>query len=193
MFIPKQSIPQARASLKKIDSVMKFFVTISCIAYISVCYTCFNPIAGETIPLRHHKIGDRSNNFSEDDKPCKIEGKSLFLKRDDQNDSFLKDFFIGGIDFYVWHLQYQDNDGTMRPILTYKFKPHGGIGAVIQGTGFGIEEKQDSLIIVYTAEPYDGFTIEPGPYSNKIILQKEHNSIRAHGAHEYPCYIGWSN
>ena len=63
-------------------------------------------------------------------------------------------------------------DNVKKNILTYRFEPRGGIGAVVQGTGIGIDERQDSIVIFYDAEPFDGFTIEPSPFSDKIVLQK---------------------
>ena len=83
-----------------------------------------------------------------------------------------------------------DDDGTMKPILTYKFEVRGGVGAVVRGTGLGIDVSEDSVVVVYDVEPYAGIKIEPSPYSDKIVVHKG-NSDRL--ASSCRCYVGWSN
>jgi hypothetical protein len=97
-----------------------------------------------------------------------LEGKRLFLERDGQDSSFLYDFFIGyGPQFYVYHLQYED-EGGRKNILSYKFAPRGGIGAVIQGTSLGIDDSKDSIVVFYDTEPEDGFVIDSSYIVNNL-------------------------
>ena len=103
---------------------------------------------------------------------------------------FWYDFFVESGSLYVWHLQYQDDDNVKKNILTYQFAPRGGIGAVVQGTGIGIDDRQDSIIIIYDTEPLDGFTIKPSPFSDKIVIQKEYLN---RGISTARCFIRWSN
>ena len=60
--------------------------------------------------------------------------------------------------------------------MTYRFERigDGAIGNLDIQTimGIGIDERKDSIVIIYEEEPFDGFTIEPGPFSDKIVLQK---------------------
>ena len=86
-------------------------------------------------------------------------------------------------------LFYRD-DNIKKNILTYKFAPRGGIGAVVQGTSIGIDERQDSIVIIYGAEPLEGFTIEPGPFSDKVVIQDAHHPRGVDTAH---CFMRWSN
>ena len=175
MQINKITITQAIEFFKKKDLWAKIAFTIIFLSYLSFCHTCFNPIAGEDVPIYENNYpgdlyGFRAKNKGA--KQCELDGKRIFLERENQNESFWYDFFVDSRAYYVWHLQYQDDDGARKNILTYRFAPHGGIGAVVQGTGIGIDERKDSIVIIYDAEPLDGFTIEPSPFSNKIVLQK---------------------
>ena len=189
----KKYITQNLNELKLADSLIKVIVAAIFLSYLAFCRTCnFNPIAGERFPINEHVVGYTSSNFGKGAKPCYLGNKRLFVERENQDENFMRDFFLGGNRFYVWHLQYEDDDGTMKPILTYKFEVRGGIGAVVRGTGFGIYYiDADSFAFVYEAEPYDGITIEPSPYSEKIIVQK--GSYRGKLASECVCYMGWSN
>jgi hypothetical protein len=144
--------------------------------------SCHNPVEGDTFPI--YEYGDKNL------KQCELDGKKLFLERENLNDSFWYDFFVGSEHFYVWHLQYQDDDNVKKNILTYKFAPRGGIGAVVQGTSIGIDERQDSIVIIYGAEPLEGFTIEPGPFSDKVVIQDAHHPRGVDTAH---CFMRWSN
>ncbi|WP_405324397.1 hypothetical protein [Fibrobacter sp.] len=175
MQITKITIPQAVEFFKKNDLWAKIAFTIAFLSYLSLCHSCFNPIAGDTYPIYENNypgdvFGFRAKNKGA--KQCELGGKKIFLERENQNESFWYDFFVDSGDLYVWHLQYQDDDGSRKNILTYRFAPHGGIGAVVQGTGIGINDGQDSIVIIYDAEPLDGFTIEPSPFSDKIVIQK---------------------
>lgn len=170
-----EKVSQAIECFKKKDLWAKIAFTIIFLSYLSFCHTCFNPIAGDTYPVYENNypgdlFGFRAKNKGA--KQCKLDGKKLFLERETQNESFWYDFFVDSRALYVWHLQYQDVDNVKKNILTYRFEPRGGIGAVVQGTGIGIDERQDSIVIFYDAEPFDGFTIEPSPFSDKIVLQK---------------------
>jgi len=105
-----------------------------------------------------------------------LDGKKLFLKLDNVIESFGYYFFVDSKAFFVWHLQYQDDDNVLKNILTYRFERigDGAIGNLDVQTimGIGIDERKDSIVIIYEEEPFDGFTIEPGPFSDKIVLQK---------------------
>ena len=61
--------------------------------------------------------------------------------------------------FFVYHLQHEDEGGGRKNILSYKFSPRGGIGAVIQGTSLGIDDSKDSIVVFYDTEPEDGFKL----------------------------------
>ena len=170
-----EKIFKAVEFFKKKDLWAKIAFTIIFLSYLSLCHSCFNPIAGEDFPIYENNypgdlFGFRAKNKGA--KQCKLDGKKLFLERETQNESFWYDFFVDSRALYVWHLQYQDVDNVKKNILTYRFEPRGGIGAVVQGTGIGIDERQDSIVIFYDAEPFDGFTIEPSPFSDKIVIQK---------------------
>jgi hypothetical protein len=193
MQITKITVSQAVQFFKKNDLWAKIAFTIIFLSYLFFCHSCFNPIAGDTYPIYENNYpgdlyGFRAKN--KDAKQCKLDGKKLFLVRDNQNESFWYDFFVDSRALYVWHLQYQDDDNIKKNILTYQFAPRGGIGAVVQGTGIGIDEQKDSIVIIYNAEPLDGFTIEPSPFSNKIVLQKSALSRNVISAH---CAMEWSN
>lgn len=180
-------------TLKKYDLAMKIIVTITFLLYFTFLHSCFNPIAGDLYPIyENHDIGDvfAYRTKHKNAKPCLIDGKRIFLEREDQNKSFIRDFFIGGNRFYVYHLQYMDNDNERKNILTYKFEPSGGIGAVIQGTGFGINASNDSIEFIYNINPYDGITIDSSIFSDKITVQK---SIPEHKASAAQCYMEWFN
>ena len=180
----------------------KIAFTIIFLSYLFFVHSCtFNPLPGRTYPIyENNHPGDYTGDLAKNKgaKQCELNGKKLFLKQDNLNDSFGYCFFVDSKAFYVWHLQYQDDDNVLKNILTYRFEHRGGIGAVVQGTGIGIDERQDSIIIFYDAEPLDGFTIEPSPFSDKIVLQKSAPSDgqkRAPGkdvisAH---CAMEWSN
>ena len=176
MQINKITITQAIEFFKKKDLWAKIAFTIIFLSYLSFCRACFfNPIAGEDFPIYENNYpgdlyGFRAKNKGA--KQSKLGGKKIFLERENQNESFWYDFFVETHAPYVWHLQYQDDDNARKNILTYRFEPRGGIGAVVQGTGIGIDERQDSILIFYDAEPLDGFTIEPSPFSDKIVIQK---------------------
>ena len=176
MQITKITVSQAVEFFKKKDLWAKIAFTIIFLSYLSFCRACFfNPIAGEDFPIYENNYpgdlyGFRAKNKGA--KQCELDGKKIFLERENQNESFWYDFFVETHAPYVWHLQYQDDDNARKNILTYRFEPRGGIGAVVQGTGIGIDERQDSILIFYDAEPLDGFTIEPSPFSDKIVIQK---------------------
>jgi len=175
MQIIKTKVSQAVQFLKKNDLWAKIAFTIIFLSYLSFCRACFNPIAGEDFPIYENNYpgdlyGFRAKNKGA--KQCELDGKKIFLERENQNESFWYDFFIDINAPFVWHLQYQDDDNVRKNILTYRSELRGGIGAVVQGTGIGIDERQDSIVIFYDAEPLDGFTIEPSPFSDKIVIQK---------------------
>ena len=201
MQIHKITVSQAVELFKKKDLWAKIALTVLFLSYLSFCRTCFNPIAGEDFPIYENNYPGDLYGFRAENKgakQCKLGGKKIFLKRENQNESFWYDFFVDSRALYVWHLQYQDVDNVKKNILTYRFEPRGGIGAVVQGTGIGIDERQDSIVIFYDAEPFDGFTIEPSPFSDKIVIQKSavldvkkrapgKDVISAH------CAMEWSN
>jgi hypothetical protein len=197
-----EKIFKAVELFKKKDLWAKIALTVLFLSYLSFCRACFfNPIAGEVFPIYENNYpgdlyGFRAKNKGA--KQCKLDGKKIFLERENQNESFWYDFFIDINAPFVWHLQYQDDDNVRKNILTYRSELRGGIGAVVQGTGIGIDERQDSIVIFYDAEPLDGFTIEPSPFSDKIVIQKSAPSdgqkrgpgkdvISAH------CAMEWSN
>ena len=179
-----EKIFKAVEFFKKKDLWAKIAFTIVFLSYLSFIHTCYNPYPqeGETYPI--YEYGDKNL------KQCELDGKRIFLERENQNESFWYDFFVDSRAYYIWHLQYQDDDNVKKNILTYKFAPSGGIGAVVQGTGIGIDERQDSIVIFYDAEPFDGFTIEPSPFSNKIVLQKDYLN---RGISTARCFMRWSN
>ena len=176
MQITKITVSQAVELFKKKDLLAKIALTVLFLSYLSFCRACFfNPIAGEDFPIYENNYpgdlyGFRAKNKGA--KQCELDGKKMFLERENQNESFWYDFFIDTNAPFVWHLQYQDDDNVRKNILTYRSELSGGIGAVVQGTGIGIDERQDSIVIFYDAEPLDGFTIEPSPFSDKIVIQK---------------------
>lgn len=182
MQIIKTKVYQAVQFLKKNDLWAKIAFTVVFLSYLSFCRACFNPIEGETIPI--YEYGDKNL------KQCELGGKKLFLERENQNESFWYDFFVDTNAPFVWHLQYQDDDNVKKNILTYRFELRGGIGAVVQGTGIGIDDKQDSIVIIYDKEPLDGFTIEPGPFSDKIVIREVFHNRGIGNAH---CFMRWSN
>ena len=175
MQINKITITQAIEFFKKKDLWAKIAFTIIFLSYLSLCHSCFNPIEGGTFPIYENNYPGDVYGFrvkNKGAKQCELNGKRIFLERENQIESFWYDFFVETHARYVWHLQYQDDDNARKNILTYRFEPRGGIGAVVQGTGIGIDERQDSILIFYDAEPLDGFIIEPSPFSDKIVLQK---------------------
>ena len=189
----KKYITQTFETLKKRNLMMKIVFIIFFLSYLASCRACFNPIEGELYPVyQNHDIGDlyAYRTKHKDAKPCYLDGKKIFLERVEQDKSFLRSFFIGGEYFYVWRLLYQDDDSVMKPILTYKIPRRFGIGAVVQGTSFGIDDNKDSIIFVYAVDPYDGIKIEPSPYSDKIIVQKENSKRDASSCF---CYMEWLN
>ena len=179
-----EKIFKAVEFFKKKDLWAKIAFTIVFLSYLSFIHTCYNPYPqeGETYPI--YEYGDKNL------KQCELDGKRIFLERENQNESFWYDFFVDSRAYYVWHLQYQDDDNTRKNILTYRFAPREGIGAVVQGTGIGIDEQKDSIVIIYNAEPLDGFTIEPSPFSNKIVIQKDYLN---RGISTARCFMRWSN
>ena len=193
MQIHKITVSQAVELFKKKDLWAKIALTVLFLSYLSFCHTCFNPIAGDTYPVYENNypgdlFGFRAKNKGA--KQCELDGKKIFLERENQNESFWYDFFIDANAPFVWHLQYQDDDNVRKNILTYRSELSGGIGAVIQGTGIGIDERQDSIVIIYDEEPLDGFTIEPGPFSNKIVIKK---GSHYRGSSVARCFMRWSN
>ena len=176
MQIHKITVSQAVELFKKKDLWAKIALTVLFLSYLSFCHTCFNPIAGDTYPVYENNypgdlFGFRAKNKGA--KQCELDGKKIFLERENQNESFWYDFFVETHAPYVWHLQYQDDDNARKNILTYRFVIDGGVaGGGSLGPDIGIDERQDSIVIIYDAEPFDGFTIEPGPFSDKIVLQK---------------------
>ena len=189
MFVVKQKFLQFFRYVKKRDLVMKIFFTMTFVFYCSFLYTCFNPIAGDLYPI-YENINPS--------KPCELDGKRLFLERDSQGSSFLYAFFIGyGPQFYVYHLQYEDDGGARKNILSYKFAPRGGIGAVIQGTSLGIDGSKDSIVVFYDTEPEDGFVIDSSSFSDRIVIMKSsasNNVIHStKNANDCRCYMRWYN
>lgn len=202
MQITKITVSQAVQFFKKNDLWAKITFTIIFLSYLSLCHSCFNPIAGDTYPIYENNYpgdlyGFRAKNKGA--KQCELGGKKIFLERENQNESFWYDFFVDSNAPCVWHLQYQDDDGSRKNILTYRFVIDGGVaGGGSLGPDIGIDERQDSIVIFYDAEPFDGFTIEPSPFSDKIVLQKSapldvkkrapgKDIISAH------CAMEWSN
>ena len=178
-----EKIFKAVEFFKKKDLWAKIAFTIIFLSYLFLIRACHNPIEGDTFPI--YEYGDKNL------KQCELDGKKLFLERENLNDSFWYDFFVGSEHLYVWHLQYQDDDNIKKNILTYKFAPSsGGIGAVVPGTGIGIDERQDSIVIIYDNEPLDGFTIDPGPFSDKIVIEK---GSLYRGSSVARCFMRWSN
>lgn len=186
----KKNLSTSISNLKRKDRLVKLFVTATFLLYMVFCYSCYNPIEGDIYSIYQHTKGDIVAGYGKNAKTCYLEGKKLFLERESQDDSFLHEFFIGKNRLYVWHLQYLDDDGVRKNILTYRFHFHGGIGAVVQGTSLGVDVKGDSVEVVYDVEPYDGITIEPGPYSDKIVVLKGNPDRWASAS---LCYIRWSN
>ena len=182
MQIIKTKISQAVQFFKKNDLWAKITFTINLwakiaftiifLSYLFFCRECTSfPVPGVTIPIYENNhpgnyIGDLAKNKGA--KQCELNGKKLFLKQDNLNDSFGYCFFVDSKAFYVWHLQYQDDDNVLKNILTYRFERQ--VDEPIMG--IGIDERKDSIVIIYEEEPFDGFTIEPGPFSDKIVLQK---------------------
>ena len=193
MQITKITVSQAVQFFKKNDLWAKITFTIIFLSYLSLCHSCFNPIEGGTFPIYENNYPGDVYGFrvkNKGAKQCELNGKRIFLERENQNESFWYDFFVDSRAYYVWHLQYQDDDNVKKNILTYQFAPRGGIGAVVQGTGIGIDERQDSIVIFYDAEPLDGFTIEPGPFSNKIVIEK---GSHYRGSSVARCFMRWFN
>lgn len=206
MQIIKTKVSQAVQFLKKNDLWAKIAFTIIFLSYLFFCRECTSfPVPGVTIPIyENNHPGDYTGDLAKNKgaKQCELNGKKLFLKQDNLNDSFGYCFFVDSKAFYVWHLQYQDDDNGLKNILTYRFERigDGAIGILDVETimGIGIDERKDSIVIIYEEEPFDGFTIEPGPFSDKIVLQKSAPSDgqkRAPGkdvisAH---CAMEWSN
>lgn len=193
MQIIKTKVSQAVQFLKKNDLWAKIALTAIFLSYLSFCRGCTSfPEPGVTVPIYENNhprnyIGDLAKNKGA--MQCELDGKKLFLKRDNLNDSFGYCFFVDSKAFYVWHLQYQDDDNVLKNILTYRFERQGdgAIGILYVGpiVGIGIDERKDSIVVIYEEEPFDGFTIEPSPFSDKIVLQKsasEKDIISAHCA-----------
>ena len=179
-----EKIFKAVEFFKKKDLWAKIAFTIIFLSYLSCIRACFNPdpMAADTFPI--YEYGDKNL------KQCELDGKKLFLEQEFQNNSFWYNFFVDSRAYHVWHLQYQDDDNVRKNILTYKFAPRGGIGAVVQGTSIGIDERQDSIVIIYGVEPLEGFTIEPGPFSDKVVIQNAHHP---RGVDTARCFMRWSN
>ncbi len=180
-----EKIFKAVEFFKKKDLWAKIAFTIIFLSYLFCIRACFNPdpMAADTFPI--YENGDKNL------KQCELDGKKLFLEQEFQNYSFWYNFFVDSRAYHVWHLQYQDDDNVKKNILTYKFAPSsGGIGAVVPGTGIGIDERQDSIVIIYDNEPLDGFTIDPGPFSDKIVIEK---GSLYRGSSVARCFMRWSN
>ena len=194
MQIHKITVSQAVELFKKKDLWAKIALTVLFLSYLSFCRACFfNPIAGEDFPIYENNYPGDLYGFrvkNKGAKQCELDGKKIFLERENQNESFWYDFFIDTNAPFVWHLQYQDDDNVRKNILTYRSELRGGIGAVVQGTGIGIDERQDSIVIFYDAEPLDGFTIESSPFSDKIVIQKSAPGKDVISAH---CAMEWDN
>ena len=189
MQIIKTKVSQAVQFLKKNDLWAKIAFTIIFLSYLFFVHSCtFNPLTGRTYPIYENKYPGYSYK-DKGAKQCELDGKKLFLKKDNVIESFGYYFFVDSKAFFVWHLQYQDDDNVLKNILTYRFERigDGAIGNldVLTIMGIGIDERKDSIVIIYEEEPFDGFTIEPGPFSDKIVLQKsasEKDIISAHCA-----------
>ena len=177
MQIIKTKVSQAVQFLKKNDLWAKIAFTIIFLSYLFFCRECTSfPEPGVTIPIYENNHTGYYLLKNKGAKQCELNGKKLFLKQDNLNDSFGYCFFVDSKAFYVWHLQYQDDDNVLKNILTYRYERigSGAIGNldVLTIMGIGIDERKDSIVIIYEEEPFDGFTIEPGPFSDKIVLQK---------------------
>ena len=167
-----EKIFKAVEFFKKKDLWAKIAFTIIFLSYLFCIRACFNPdpMAADTFPI--YENGDKNL------KQCELDGKKLFLKLDNVIESFGYYFFVDSKAFFVWHLQYQDDDNGLKNILTYRFERigDGAIGNfdVLRRTSIGIDDRKDSIVIIYDEndEPFDGFTIEPSPFSDKIVLQK---------------------
>lgn len=183
MQIPEK-IFKAVEFFKKKDLWAKIAFTIVFLSYLSFIHTCYNPYPQERETYPIYEYGDKNL------KQCELDGKKLFLEQEYQNKSFWYNFFVDSWADYVWRLKYQDKDNVKKDILTYRFEPRRGIGAVVQGTGIGIDDGQDSIIIIYDTEPLDGFTIKPSPFSDKIVIQKEYLN---RGISTARCFMRWSN
>ncbi len=177
-----EKIFKAVEFFKKKDLWAKIAFTIIFLSYLFLIRACHNPVEGDTFPI--YEYGDKNL------KQCELEGRKLFLVREALNESFWYYFFVDSRNLDVWHLQYLDNDNVRKNILTYQFASGGGIGAVVPGTGIGIDERQDSIVIIYDNEPLDGFTIEPGPFSDKVVIQDAHHP---RGVDTARCFMRWSN
>ena len=178
MPIIKTKVSQAVQFLKKNDLWAKIAFTIIFLSYLFFVHSCtFNPLTGWTYPIYENKYPGYSYK-NKGAKQCELDGKKLFLKMDNVIESFGYYFFVDSKAFFVWHLQYQDDDNGLKNILTYRFERigDGAIGNfdVVRRTSIGIDDRKDSIVIIYDEndEPFDGFTIEPSPFSDKIVLQK---------------------
>ena len=118
MQIHKITVSQAIELFKKKDLWAKIALTVLFLSYLSFCRACFfNPIAGEDFPIYENNYpgdlyGFRAKNKGA--KQCELDGKKIFLERENQNESFWYDFFIDINAPFVWHLQYQDDDNTRK-------------------------------------------------------------------------------
>jgi len=156
-----EKIFKAVQFFKKNDLWAKITFTIIFLSYLIFVHSCYNPYPQEGETYPIYEYGDKNL------KQCELDGKKLFLEQ-----------------------EYQNKDNVKKDILTYRFEPRRGIGAVVQGTGIGIDDRQDSIIIIYDTEPLDGFTIKPSPFSDKIVIQKEYLN---RGISTARCFMRWSN
>ena len=156
-----EKIFKAVQFFKKNDLWAKITFTIIFLSYLIFVHSCYNPYPQEGETYPIYEYGDKNL------KQCELDGKKLFLEQ-----------------------EYQNKDNVKKDILTYRFEPRRGIGAVVQGTGNGIDDRQDSIIIIYDTEPLDGFTIKPSPFSDKIVIQKEYLN---RGISTARCFMRWSN
>ena len=179
-----EKIFKAIEFFKKKDLWAKIAITVVFLLYLFAVHSCYDPYprVGETYPI--YEYGDKNL------KQCELDGKKLFLEQTYRNKPFWYYFFVDSSDYYDWRLKYQDNYNVKKDILTYRFAPRGGVETGVQGTGIGIDDRQDSIVIIYDAEPLDGFTIKPSPFSDKIVMWKEPLNQKISDAR---CFMRWSN
>ena len=87
-----EKIFKAVELFKKKDLWAKITLTVLFLSYLSFCRACFfNPIAGEDFPIYENNYpgdlyGFRAKNKGA--KQCELDGKKIFLERENQNESF---------------------------------------------------------------------------------------------------------
>lgn len=111
-------------------------------------------------------------SFQKENRACRINGVVLFTEMDPSNVPFLY-LFVNGPDgtYEEHHLKYVDKNGDGVNILTYKEDYQWGMREP-HPVRFWIEETSDSVKILYSPEPIDGFIVENIPFSKKFLLKK---------------------